>query len=81
MPEQMPASARNHHPGAATHGGPALAELAVEKLSPIAAEMRRLLAAPDYIDRVLVDGADRARAIADKTIAGVKDIVGFIRKK
>jgi tryptophanyl-tRNA synthetase len=60
---------------------PALAELAVEKLSPIAAEMRRLLAAPDYIDRVLVDGADRARAIADKTIAGVKDIVGFIRKK
>jgi len=60
---------------------PALAELAVEKLSPIAAEMRRLLAAPDYIDGVLVDGADRARAIADKTIAGVKDVVGFIRKK
>jgi UDP-N-acetylmuramate--alanine ligase len=26
MPEQMPASARNHHPGAATHGGPALAD-------------------------------------------------------
>jgi tryptophanyl-tRNA synthetase len=60
---------------------PALAELAVEKLSPVAAEMRRLLADPDHIDGVLVDGADRARTIADKTIAGVKDIVGFIRKK
>jgi tryptophanyl-tRNA synthetase len=60
---------------------PALAELAVEKLSPIAAEMRRLLADPGHIDRVLIAGADRARAIADKTIAGVKDIVGFIRKK
>jgi len=60
---------------------PALAELAVDKLSPIAAEMRRLLADPGHIDRVLIDGAGRARAIADKTMAGVKDVVGFIRKK
>lgn len=60
---------------------PALAELAVEKLAPIASEMRRLLADPGHIDRVLIDGADRARVIADKTIAGVKDVVGFVRKK
>jgi tryptophanyl-tRNA synthetase len=60
---------------------PAFAELAVEKLSPIAAEMRRLLADPGHIHRVLIDGAERAREIADKTIAGVKDVVGFIRKK
>jgi tryptophanyl-tRNA synthetase len=70
------------------HGGaqfssfkPALAELAVEKLSPIAGEMRRLLADPAYIDRVLVDGAERANAIAEKTMEGVKDVVGFIRRK
>jgi tryptophanyl-tRNA synthetase len=60
---------------------PALAELAVEKLSPIAGEMRRLNADPAYIDGVLCDGADRARVIADKTMAGVKDVVGFIRRK
>jgi tryptophanyl-tRNA synthetase len=60
---------------------PALAELAVEKLSPIAGEMRRLLADPGHIDRVLVDGADRARAIAEKTMDGVRDVVGFVRKK
>ncbi len=60
---------------------PALAELAVEKLSPIANEMRRLIADPAYIDSVLVDGADRARVIADRTMAGVKDVVGFIRRK
>lgn len=60
---------------------PALAELSVEKLAPIAAEMRRLLADPGYIDRILVDGADRARAIAAETMSGVKDVVGFIRKK
>jgi tryptophanyl-tRNA synthetase len=60
---------------------PALAELAVAKLSPIATEMRRLLADPSHIDSVLVDGADRARLIAEKTMAGVRDVVGFVRKK
>jgi tryptophanyl-tRNA synthetase len=60
---------------------PALAELAVEKLSPIAGEMRRLNADPAYIDGVLCDGADRARIIADKTMAGVRDVIGFIRRK
>jgi tryptophanyl-tRNA synthetase len=60
---------------------PALADLAVEKISPIADEMRRLLADPAYIDGVLVDGANRARAIAEKTMAGVSDVIGFIRRK
>jgi tryptophanyl-tRNA synthetase len=60
---------------------PALADLAVEKLSPVAAEMRRLLADPGHIDRVLIDGADRARVIAEKTMAGVRDVVGFVRKR
>jgi tryptophanyl-tRNA synthetase len=60
---------------------PALAELAVAKLSPVAYEMRRLLADPGYIDGVLVDGADRARLIAEKTMAGVRDVVGFVRKR
>jgi tryptophanyl-tRNA synthetase len=60
---------------------PALAELAVAKLSPIAYEMRRLLADPSHIDSVLIDGADRARLIAEKTMAGVRDVVGFVRKK
>ena len=60
---------------------PALADLAVAKLSPIAAEMRRLLADPGHIDGVLIDGADRARLIAEKTMAGVRDVVGFVRKR
>jgi tryptophanyl-tRNA synthetase len=60
---------------------PALAELAVAKLSPIAYEMRRLLADPGHIDSVLIDGADRARLIAEKTMAGVRDVVGFVRKR
>jgi tryptophanyl-tRNA synthetase len=57
---------------------PALSELAVEKLAPIAAEMRRLTADPGHIDHVLSDGAARARVIAQKTMAGVRDVVGLI---
>jgi tryptophanyl-tRNA synthetase len=58
----------------------ALVELCVSKLSPIAAEMQRLTADPGHIDAILIDGADRARAIAAETMQKTKDIVGFIRK-
>ena len=57
----------------------ALAEVAVGKLSPIAAEMKRLTQDPGHIDRVLADGAERASAIAAETMNAVKDILGFIR--
>jgi len=57
----------------------ALAELAASKLTPIGAEMRRLMADPVEIDRILADGARRAYDIADPILAKTKDIVGFIR--
>jgi len=57
----------------------ALADLAVAKLGPIGAEMKRLKDDPAFIDGVLVDGAARARAIAAKNMACVKDILGFVR--
>ena len=60
---------------------PALADLAVEKLAPVAGEMRRLLADPGHIDAILASGADRAEAIAGPVMDGVKDVVGFIRRK
>src|ERR1700724_972146 len=57
----------------------ALVDLAVAKLGPIGAEMKRLNDDPAFIDGVLVDGAARARAIAAKNMACVKDILGFVR--
>ena len=70
------------------HGGaqfstfkPALAELAVTRLAPIAAEMRRLMADPAEIDRILAAGAERAGVIAEKTMNEVRDIVGLIRRR
>ena len=60
---------------------PALAELAVEKLAPIAREMRRLVADPAHIDATLRDGAARARAIAAPIMDEVKDVVGLLRTR
>ena len=40
---------------------PALADLAVARLAPISAEMARLMADPAQIDRILTEGAARAR--------------------
>jgi len=57
----------------------ALADLAVEKLSPIGSKMARLKADPAFIDGILADGADRARALASKTMTCVKDILGIVR--
>src|SRR5450432_2205429 len=59
----------------------ALVELCVARLSPIASEMKRLVADPGHVDSVLVDGADRARAIATETMSATKDILGFVRKR
>src|SRR5436190_7045127 len=56
---------------------PKLADLAVSVMGPIGGEMRRLLSDPAEIDRVLADGAQRARALAAPTMAEVRRIVGF----
>ncbi|MEW5963718.1 MAG: tryptophan--tRNA ligase [Pseudomonadota bacterium] len=56
-----------------------LAEVCVARLSPIAEESRRLMADPATIDRILADGAARARAIAAPIMREVKDVVGFVQ--
>ena len=54
-----------------------LAELAVEKLSPITDLMSRYLADPDELDRILAKGAERASEIAAPIMRDVRDIIGF----
>ena len=58
---------------------PALADLAVARLAPLNAEMRRLESDPAEIDRILADGAGRARAIAEPILAEIYERVGFLR--
>jgi tryptophanyl-tRNA synthetase len=56
-----------------------LAALLVEKLAPIAAETRRLLADPGHVDSVLRDGARRAAAIANPIVDEAERLVGFLK--
>ncbi len=57
---------------------PMLAELAVEKLSPISGEMTRLLDDTAEIDRILGRGAERAREIAAPILSQTYEIVGLV---
>ena len=57
----------------------ALADLTVAKLGPIRAEIIRLKGEPAYVDGVLAEGAQRARAIARPNMDAVKDVLGLIR--
>ena len=56
----------------------ALVDLAVEKMGPIGAEMKRLVADPGHIDAVLGRGAERARVIARETTPSTTSSVSFV---
>jgi len=56
---------------------PALAELAVEKLSPITDRMRDFLADPAEIDAALRKGAVKANAVAEPILEETRKIFGF----
>jgi tryptophanyl-tRNA synthetase len=56
------------------------AELAVaidKELAPIREKRKELEAKPDYIDKVVKEGAERARVIASATVAEVKQKMGL----
>jgi tryptophanyl-tRNA synthetase len=57
---------------------PALVDLAVNVLEPVSREMHRLMDDPSHIDAILKDGSARANAIAGKTMADVREIIGFV---
>ncbi len=57
---------------------PLLADLAVAQMSPISQEMSRLMQDQGEIDRILTDGANRARAIAAPILKRTYEIVGMV---
>ena len=56
-----------------------LTALLVDKLSPIAAETRRLVADPGAVDAVLRDGARKAEALALPIVEEAERLVGFLK--
>jgi tryptophanyl-tRNA synthetase len=57
----------------------ALANLLIDKLTPIASETRRLMNDPAHLDHLLRQGADRAAAIATPIVTEAERLVGFLR--
>jgi tryptophanyl-tRNA synthetase len=57
---------------------PALADLAVATLAPLSSEMARMMDDPAEIDRILADGAERARSIAAPILRRTYEIVGVV---
>jgi tryptophanyl-tRNA synthetase len=55
-----------------------LAQLLTDTLTPIRERTEKLLADEGQLDRILADGAARASAVAARTMAIVRDRVGFL---
>jgi tryptophanyl-tRNA synthetase len=55
-----------------------VAEIVVAFTTPIRERTQEWLDNPDALDKVLADGADRARAVAAPTLAAAYDAVGFL---
>jgi len=56
-----------------------VADVVISKLGPIRDRANELMSDPTELDKLLAQGADKARAVAEKTLAAVYDRVGFIR--
>ena len=49
----------------------------VEKISPISLEINKLLNDKKYLDKILIEGIEKADKIANKKILEMKKIIGF----
>ena len=54
-----------------------LAEILSNKIYPISNEIKKLINDKQYLDKILLDGADKAEQIAGKKIKEMKKIIGF----
>ena len=54
-----------------------LSEQLIDKISPIAKEINKLLNDPSYLDKILLVGAEKANDIAENKVREMKKIIGF----
>lgn len=55
-----------------------VADAVIDRLTPLQARYQELMGESGYLDTILADGAERARAIADQTLADVRERVGLV---
>jgi tryptophanyl-tRNA synthetase len=56
-----------------------VADVVVSALAPIRDRANELMSDPTELDKLLASGAEKARAVAEATLATVYDRVGFIK--
>ena len=54
-----------------------LINLVVDKISPISLEISKLLKDENFIDKIMIEGSEKANDIASKKVKNLKEIVGF----
>ena len=54
-----------------------LSEQLIDKISPMAKEINKLLNDPAYLDKILLAGAEKANDIAENKVKEMKKIIGF----
>ena len=54
-----------------------LSEQLIDKISPMAKEINKLLNDPVYLDKILLAGAEKANVIAENKVREMKKIIGF----
>ena len=54
-----------------------LSEQLIDKISPMAKEINKLLNDPGYLDKILLAGAEKANNIAENKVREMKKIIGF----
>ena len=54
-----------------------LSDIIVDKIEPISKEIKKLLADKNYLDKILLDGSNKASKIASKKINEIRQLIGF----
>ena len=58
-----------------------VADIVIAAIEPIRERTQELMSDQNELDRLLADGADRANALAEDTLAKVYDAIGFLKPK
>ena len=54
-----------------------LSDLLITKIDPISKEIKKLIEDKSYLDKILLDGVEKANVISSKKMQRIKEIVGF----
>jgi tryptophanyl-tRNA synthetase len=55
-----------------------VADAVIDRLTPLQQRYNELMGEAGYLDTILAQGAERARAVADKTLADVRERIGLV---